>query len=92
MLVRRLLLLAERQGVMLQQVDYKLEPEKLSHVSRYQLTLPLRGEYARIQSFLIDALNENRSVVIDSLSIKRESSERGDVDARIQLSIMMVRS
>jgi Pilus assembly protein, PilO len=90
-LVKRVLLSAEKQGVLLQQVDYKLEAEAQTNVVRYQLTVPLKGDFPSIQAFLVDVLNGNRSVVIDSLSFKRESVERGDLEARVQFSILMVR-
>lgn len=88
--VKRILLAAERNGVVTQQVDYKLETDAQTRVTRYQMTLPTQGEFARIQAFLVDVLNENRSVTIDSLNIKRESLEQNEVDARVQFSILMV--
>lgn len=91
-LVKRLLLAAQAQDLLPQQVDYKLEAEALTKVVRYQLVLPLKGDFSRIQAFLVEVLNENRSVAIDSLSIERESVELGDLEARVQFSIFMVRS
>lgn len=88
--VKRILLAAEENGVVAQQVDYKLETDAQTKVTRYQMTLPMQGEFSRIQAFLVDVLNENRSVSIDSLNIKRESLERSEVDAQVQFSILMV--
>ncbi len=89
-LVKRVLISAEKHGVLPQQADYKLEAEALTRVVRYQLSLPLKGDFARMQAFIVDVLNENRSVVIDSLNVKRESVERSDVEARVQFSVLMV--
>jgi hypothetical protein len=91
-LVKRLLLAAQAEDLLPQQVDYKLEAEAMTKVVRYQLVLPLKGDFSRIQAFLVEVLNENRSVAIDSLSIERESVERGDLEARVQFSIFMVRA
>lgn len=89
-LVKRVLMAAEKHGVLPQQADYKLEPEPLTKVVRYQMSLPLKGDFGKIQSFLIEVLNDNRSLAIDSLNVKRESVERGDVEARVQFSVLMV--
>lgn len=90
-LVKQILLTAQKNGVLPIQADYKLESENFTRVTRYQLSLPLKGDFSKIQSFIVDVLNENRSLVIDTLSIKRESIEHADVEARIQLSILMTR-
>lgn len=90
-LVNRVLQSAEKQGVLPKQVDYKLEAESLTKVVRYQLLLPLKGDFSAIQAFLVEVLNDNRSLVIDSLSIKREAVERADLEARVQFSILMVK-
>jgi hypothetical protein len=89
-LVKRVLLAAEKHGVLPQQADYKLEAEAQTKVVRYQMSLPLKGDFGKIQAFLVDVLNDNRSVAIDSLNVKRESVERGDVEARVQFSVLMV--
>ncbi len=88
-LVKRLLLAAEKNGVRPQQADYKLEAEPLTRVVRYQVTLPLKGDFGRIQAFVADALNENRSVAIDAFSARREAGEHGEVEARVQFSVLM---
>lgn len=89
-LVKRVLLAAEKHGVLPQHADYKLEGEAMTRVVRYQMSLPLKGDFSRIQAFLVDALNENRSLAIDSISLRRETVERSDVEARVQFSILMV--
>lgn len=90
-LVKRLLLSADKNGVLPSYVEYKLEAEKMTKVVRYQLTLPLKGDFSKIKNFLIEVLNENRSITIDSISLKRESIDRSEVEAKIQFSILMVR-
>ncbi len=88
-LVKRVLIAAERNGVLPQHADYKLETEPMTKVVRYQMSLPLKGDFARIQAFLVEVLNDNRSLAIDALNVKRESAERGDVEAQVQFSVLM---
>lgn len=88
-LVKRVLTAAEKHGVLPRQADYKLEPEALTKVVRYQMSLPLKGDFGKIQAFLIEVLNDNRSLAIDSLNVKRESVELGEVEARVQFSVLM---
>ena len=50
-LVKRVLMTAEKHGVLPHQADYKLEAEALTRVVRYQLSLPLKGDFGRMQAF-----------------------------------------
>jgi hypothetical protein len=91
-LLKRVLLSAREKGVFPPQADYKLESEAMTKTTRYRLSLALQGRFSDIQAFLVDVLNENRSIAVDSISVKRESLEKPDVEARVQFSILMARS
>ncbi|MDR1276066.1 MAG: hypothetical protein LBL72_06770 [Candidatus Accumulibacter sp.] len=91
-LLKRVLLSAREQGIFPPQADYRLEGEAMTKVGRYRLSLALYGRFSDVQDFLVDVLNENRSIAVDSISVRRESPEKAEVEVRLQFSILMTKS
>ena len=78
---------AEHQSIMLETGEYRLISDKDSKLSRYQVTLPIKGTYLQIRNFVDEILIEVPSASVDDISFKRESISSPMLDARIKLTL-----
>lgn len=82
--IQDLIALAESEGLLLARGDYKPQPDHQAGLMRYRMTLPVKGEAAAIHRFMLAALKANRTLALESVQFKRERSDSGELEARIQ--------
>ncbi|WP_219115454.1 type 4a pilus biogenesis protein PilO [Janthinobacterium sp. UMAB-56] len=87
--LKALLEVAQKSGVTLAKADYKPQEDGNTAFLRYQITLPVRAEYAQLQAFIVDALQALPTLTLDSVLFKREQIEAGEIDARIQFILLV---
>ena len=87
--LKALLEVAQKSGVTLAKADYKPQEDGNTAFLRYQITLPVKAEYAQLQAFIVDALQELPTLTLDSVLFKREQIEAGEIDARIQFILLV---
>jgi len=87
--LKTLLDVAQKSGVTLAKADYKPQEDGNAAFLRYQITLPVKAEYAQLQAFIVDALQELPTLTLDSVLFKREQIEAGEIDARIQFILLV---
>ena len=87
--LKTLLDVAQKSGVTLAKADYKPQEDGNAAFLRYQITLPVKAEYAQLQAFVVDALQELPTLTLDSVLFKREQIEAGEIDARIQFILLV---
>lgn len=87
--LKALLEVAQQSGVTLAKADYKPQEDGNAAFLRYQITLPVRAEYAQLQAFIVDALQTLPTLTLDSVLFKREQIEAGEIDARIQFILLV---
>ncbi len=80
---------AQKSEVTLVKAEYKAQPETNAAFLRYQITLPVKAEYANVQAFIVNALQALPTLTLDSVIFKREQIEAGDVEARIQFILLV---
>lgn len=88
--LKQLLDIAGKNGVVLAKADYKAQPEENADFLRYQITLPIKADHARVQSFMLAALQGLPTLTLDSVSFKRNAPDAAEVEARVQF-ILLVR-
>jgi Tfp pilus assembly protein PilO len=76
---------AEQQGLMLDEVNYKTEARQDDPLAHYHMRFSLYASYPEIQRFLSQLLHELNYVAIESLSLSRESVQDDVVEANIDL-------
>ncbi len=81
--------IARRDGLVLQQADYKVTHEKIGKLTRIQMNLPLTGEYQTIRKFLTDLRAEVPIVSLEQVQFERQKVGDPQVDARLRLIIFM---
>ena len=86
----KLYAIAEKGGVSLRVADYQLVrgPGRLD---RYEIALPLAGDYAQIRAFLENALLEVPVLSLDQLSFRRKRSNDLSVETDARLSLHILR-
>ncbi len=91
-LVKRLLLLADDNDVLPPAADYRLVAEPMTRLVRYQIGLPVAGDWRSVQAYVMQALNQMRFLTLDSLLLQREGADSPIVEGKLQFSVLMLRS
>lgn len=87
--VKQLFDLAAKHGLVLAQGEYKSSYDKASRVAAYQVTLPLKGSYAAVWQFALQALRAMPFASLDELSFRREQIADTQIEARLRLTFYL---
>ncbi|MES2742568.1 MAG: hypothetical protein V4754_16715 [Pseudomonadota bacterium] len=87
--LKELVRVAGQSGVTLAKAEYKAQPETQAAFLRYQITLPVKADYAAVQSFIVNALQGLPTLTLDAVTFQREQIEAGEVEARIQFILLV---
>lgn len=90
--VKQLFDLAAKNGLLLAQGEYKSGYDKASRVATYQVTLPLKGSYAAVWQFALQALRAMPFASLDELSFRREQIADTQLEARLRLTFYLADS
>ena len=86
--VARLFTAAGHAGLRLEQGSYR--PGKAGEgLARYQITLPVTGDYPAIRGFLAEALERQPTLALDSLTLARDGIAAAELKARLNLSFYL---
>jgi type II secretion system (T2SS) protein M len=77
-------------GVELQSASYKTQGSS-GRLERYEITLPLVGNYTMMREFLKRALAEIPVLSLDQITLKREHRREGMLQAELRLTLHMVK-
>jgi Tfp pilus assembly protein PilO len=89
--LKELVRVAQQSGITLAKAEYKAQQDAKAGFLRYQITLPVKAEYANVQTFIINALQALPTLTLDSVAFKRDQIEAGDIDTRIQFVLLVRR-
>ena len=79
-------------GVELQSASYKTQLAPGGRLERYEITLPVTGNYTLMREFLKRALAEIPVLSLDQITLKRENRREGVVHAELHLTLHLVKS
>ncbi len=77
---------ARQEKLGLERGEYRLVEEQGLRLLRYQITLPVKGDYGSIRGFLRRVLRELPSVSLDGVSLQRQNAGEETIEAQIRLS------
>jgi len=83
--------LAERQGISLDQGEYKVIRDKVGKLERFQMTLPIRGGYPQIRKYLGSLSAEIPVLSMEHLQFERQKVNDAEVEAKIRLALYLER-
>ena len=88
-LLKDMVKVAQQSGITLAKAEYKPQPDAKAGFLRYQITLPVKADFANVQSFIINALQTLPTLTLESVAFKRDQIETGEVEARIQFALLV---
>ncbi len=86
-LLKRINSAAESKGIVLQSGEYRMQRSAGARLGRYEITLPLKGSYAQIRSFVAEVLAEVPAAVLEEVNLRRENIASARLDARVRFTV-----
>lgn len=83
--------IAQREGIKLDQGEYRVTRERVGKLVRFQMTLPVRSSYPQIRNFLNSLRAEIPIAAMEHLQFERQKVNDPDVEARIKLALYVER-
>lgn len=87
--MEKIFTLAQNQGISLDQGEYKLNRDKAGKLVRFQMVLPIKGEYPQIRKYLDSLLTEIPVVSLEHLQLERQKVGDPVLEARISLALYL---
>jgi Tfp pilus assembly protein PilO len=84
-----LLYAAEVNGLVFEKVSYKLSRAKQGRICRYQISLPIRGTYMQIRTFVNQALNEMPALALNDIGFTRQEADTEQVEANLTFTLFL---
>ena len=86
--------IALKQRLTLNRGDYKLTQIKSlqsnqATLARYEIVLPVTGQYVQIRQFIAQVLHELPALALSDLQLKRESAQSPSVEARLIFVLLL---
>jgi hypothetical protein len=57
--------------------------------ARYQVILPVKGDYTNVREFVNDVLGAVPSAALEELALKRESIEVPELESRVRFTLFL---
>ncbi|MFA6062923.1 MAG: hypothetical protein WC736_10010 [Gallionella sp.] len=77
------------QGVTLEQGEYHLLRNGPDKLARYQIVLPIKGDYLHMRKFLSQILTDMRYASIDSVEFQRQKASDTVLDAQVKMTVFL---
>ena len=87
--LRRLHAVAQRQGVRLDQAEFKFAREPTELLARYAIILPVKGDYRALRRFIRDALRELPGLAVEEVNLRRNDPRAPQLDAQLRFVLFV---
>lgn len=81
---------AAHAGLVLERGTYKWSSNPGDRFIRYEIELPLKGPYPKIQLLAYQAMQKIPALALNDISFKREGTGAADVEAKLHFTLYMV--
>jgi len=81
--------IAAKTGLVLRQGEYKRGVERDAKLYTYQIDLPVKGTYAQVWQFALQALRAIPWASLDDISFRRDSIGETGVEARLRFTLYL---
>ncbi|MYM90385.1 hypothetical protein GTP91_24835 [Rugamonas sp. FT82W] len=88
-LMARLHRAASTQGLLLEHGDYQFVPELATPLIRYEIELPVRGEYTQVRRFISAAMRDMPTLALKGVSFSRQKSDDPQLNAKISFVLYL---
>jgi hypothetical protein len=80
---------AAKHGVEINGTEYRMDREKEVKLARYEMVLPVRGQYPHVRGFVADALRAVPAMALVDVAIKREGVESELLEANLKFNLYL---
>jgi hypothetical protein len=87
--LEKLAALAEKNGLSLNEGEYKATRDKAGRLMRFQMMLPVKGEYPQIRRFLAALRAEAPIIALENVQFSRQNIADSTVEAQIRLALYL---
>lgn len=87
--LEKLIAVAEQNDLTLNEGEYKTTRDKVGRLVRYQITLPVTGEYPQIREFLAALPAEIPIIALEDVQFERNNIAESAVEAKIKLVLYL---
>lgn len=87
--IRELTQLAKKRDIELSSSEYRLVNENDARLARYEMVLPVKGNYKQIRAFIADALEAVPAMAISAIALKRENAAADKLEARLEVNLYL---
>jgi hypothetical protein len=88
-IVRTFFTEAQKAGLVLRQMDYKLTAEKDSGYLAYRIDVPIAGAYSHIYRFAEGILVDTPAMALEDISFKRDSVHSTNTEAKLRFVVYL---
>jgi len=81
--------IAAQNSITLDTGEYRLLRDRDATLSRYQVTLPLRGTYWQVRLFVAQVLDELPASALEEIAITRDSVSSKAVETRVRFTLYL---
>jgi hypothetical protein len=87
----KLYAVAKANGLEMQRADYRMGSSASARLERYQVVVPMQGNYAAIRAFVTAALRELPTMSLDNVQFQRKAIGDNVVEGQITVSFHLAR-
>jgi Tfp pilus assembly protein PilO len=87
--LEKLIVAAESRGLKLEQGEYTATPDRSGKLVRFQITMPVKGEYTQIRKFLAALPDEVPLMALEQVRFERQKIADAQVEAKIKLALYL---
>ncbi|HEY3300997.1 MAG TPA: type 4a pilus biogenesis protein PilO [Methylophilaceae bacterium] len=80
---------ATTYGIATERVEYRLVTHPSSTFLRYEITMPIKGDYQKIRLFINQLLNTFPTLALSEFSLKRNDAQSQEVEAHVKLTLFL---
>ncbi|TAN79878.1 MAG: hypothetical protein EPN14_05765 [Gallionella sp.] len=89
LVLKRIYAAADQENLVLEHGEYQLVPAQEDRLLRYNLTLPIKGPYTRLRSFIARVLHDNPSLALEGVSFSRQTAMEIGVNAQVKMTLFL---
>lgn len=85
--IEQLIGLAQAKALNPKQAQYHLVKNNPGELLSYQITLPIKGAYPKITTFIFELLTKVPNLSLDNISFQRQKIGENDVEAMLRMTL-----
>ncbi|MBC7957415.1 MAG: hypothetical protein H7Y33_16295 [Cytophagales bacterium] len=83
---------ARRQGVQLDQAEFKLSSDAREPLARYSIVLPVKADYRALRRFTRDAVRELPGLAMEEVNLRRSDPKAPVLDAQLRFVLFVTKA